>query len=964
MSFRKVPFDTISLSIIIATLAAIVVFAIVSMENFSQLHAERTALFADQAEKSLLSFEAQSEHLFDYGDGLLKAVRYLYRHDGLAPVGGFIHDAVSDHADRFQGTVTITDGVGMPVFHSSGTVTPGTNLSGRDYFTSLRSRSDDHLYVGPTDYGAITHEWWFRLVRPIFGVNGFDGVVIMTMRPEHIVELYQNLALGQRSTASMMTLQSHQLVSRLPLPPVGAYMKAMDDRPLWANLLVAPHGSYRAIDGIDGVARTYFYKRLDDYGVVIEVGVADLDVEEGLAIPRRNAVRQFALFALASLVFGGFLLAMRSKSLVLAERDFLLNELLDQRSEKLAASEARFKGLVEQSLTGIYIIEDGRFTYVNPAFCAIFGYDRAEDILAQAPINLVAPDERAEVSEIIQRHGIGELRETRFSFCGIRKDGEPVFVEVHGNVIEGEQPGHNIILGSLLDVTESKRAEAEIRDLNADLNRRVEEGIAQQKATSARLGMVMETAAEGMIGIDDESRVIFLNRAACGLLGLANPDQMLGAPLAHLLHHKLAHGDDCDHGTCRIYQTLTDGKTRRVADEYFAGPGGELLAVEYAVSPLMVEGEAVGAVVVFHDVSERREAQEQIAHLLAYQRAILDNTPVGIAIIDMDRHILQANPAFCGIYGREETEVLGQHAALLYRDVTQCDDIGSRAYPLIRSGQTFSEEVMMRRGDGGDIWAHIEGHLVDGNQPELGVVWAVTDITQRKALDLELRRSNEELERFAYVASHDLRQPLRMIASYLSLLERMIKARLNEEELQFFGFAIDGAKRMDRMIVDILDYSRIGRLTGDKGPVELASVLTNVRNSLTGAIAEAGAELEISDGLPVVHGYETELERLFLNLLGNALKFRAADRLPVVRVECEQRPEGWVISVSDNGIGIPEDSQQRLFQIFQRLVSREQYDGTGIGLASCRKIAEHHGGRIWLESKLGEGSTFFVMLPR
>jgi len=962
MPFRKVLSDTISLSIIVSTLAAIIIFAMMSLDNYSQLREERQTLFAEQAEKSLISFEAQSVHLFDYGDSILKAVRHSFRREGVKTLDDLIFDIVSPRSERFEGTVTITDARGFVVYHSGAPFAPGTNLAGRDYFQVLRSAKVDELYVSPTDYGAITHEWWFRLVRPILGPNGFEGVVVISMRPQHIVDLYQTLALGPHSTAAMMTVRGHYLVAHLPTPPTSAYMKPMDDGPLWGLQDRASHGVYRSTDLLDGLPRSYHYQQLNDYGVVIEVSVAEQDIEDSLAGPRRNAQRQFLLFTFASLVFGGLLLAMRARSQILAERDLLQNRLLEQRAEKLAASEARFEGLVEQSLTGIFILERGRFTYVNPAFCRIFGYDHADELEVYPPIDLVAPEDRLAVHDILNRLWKGELDESRFSFRGIRQDGELVYVEVHGNGIEG--PEGRQIMGALLDVTDTRRAEAEVRTLNTDLNQRIQQGVAQQQTILARLAMVMQTAAEGMLGIDDESRIIFLNQAACELLGLESAEAALGQQLHRLLGHRQSDGEECDHDGCCIHRTLLDGKIRRVSDEYFAGSTQQPIPVEYAVSPLTVEGETVGAVLVFHDVSDRREAQEQIAHLLAYQRAILDNTPVGIAIIDMERHILQANPAFCRIYGHNEFDILGRHASMLYRDAQQCEDIDHRAYPMIALGGTFSEEVLMRRADGSDVWVNIEGHLVDPSELELGVVWAVTDVTPRKQLDLELRRSNEELERFAYVASHDLRQPLRMISSYLSLLTRAMKGRLSDEESQFIGFAVDGAKRMDRMIVDLLDYSRIGRMSSEKGTVKLAEVMQHVKEALTGAIEDAGASLELPAELPEIQGYETELERLFLNLMGNALKFRVEGRAPLVRVKAEETPEGWVISVADNGIGIPPDQHQRLFQLFQRLVTREQYEGTGIGLASCRKIAEHHGGRIWVDSSPGEGSTFYVLLPR
>lgn len=272
---------------------------------------------------------------------------------------------------------------------------------------------------------------------------------------------------------------------------------------------------------------------------------------------------------------------------------------------------------------------------------------------------------------------------------------------------------------------------------------------------------------------------------------------------------------------------------------------------------------------------------------------------------------------------------------------------------------------IVRRNDGAVRWVH---ETCEHLRNEAGEVvrsdGTVHDITERKRLEEELKRSNAELEQFAYVASHDLRQPLRMVSSYIGLISKKLSERLDDEDRTFIGFAVDGAKRMDRMIIDLLDYSRIGRDASDKGNVSLAKVLSRSIGNLEVAIAEAGAEIEVQSVLPVIVGYESELERLFQNLIGNAIKFREPDRMPKVTIECQETARDWIFAVTDNGIGIEPEDHAHLFVVFQRLVSHEQYQGTGIGLAACRKIAEHHGGRIWVESELGKGCTFRVALPK
>ncbi len=270
----------------------------------------------------------------------------------------------------------------------------------------------------------------------------------------------------------------------------------------------------------------------------------------------------------------------------------------------------------------------------------------------------------------------------------------------------------------------------------------------------------------------------------------------------------------------------------------------------------------------------------------------------------------------------------------------------------------------------GVIWA--EGAATPEREPGGAVVWHgnVREITERKRSEhalveqaSELARSNEELEAFAYAASHDLRQPLRSIISYLTLLEGELKGKLDEDGREFLGFARDGAKRMDRLIVDLLEYSRVGRRTTALKECPLAEVVDIALQNLRAAIAEAGATVTVDCGLPVVAGDFNELVRLFQNLLGNAVKYRAADRAPVVRLSCRGEDGAWRVAVADNGIGIPEEHRDRVFGIFQRLHSRDRYEGTGIGLAVCKKIVEHHQGRIWVESTPGRGSVFHVSLP-
>jgi len=226
---------------------------------------------------------------------------------------------------------------------------------------------------------------------------------------------------------------------------------------------------------------------------------------------------------------------------------------------------------------------------------------------------------------------------------------------------------------------------------------------------------------------------------------------------------------------------------------------------------------------------------------------------------------------------------------------------------------------------------------------------------------LELQRSNAELEQFAYVASHDLQEPLRKVASFTQLLGRRYAGRLDERADQYIEFAVDGATRMQRLINDLLAFSRVGRLTGEDELVPAAELVDAARRNLADAIEQAGARIEVGE-LPVVRGEVALLTAVFQNLIGNALKFRG-DEPPVVTVSAVRDGDAWRFTVADNGIGIEDEYAERIFVLFQRLHTKEAYAGTGIGLALCRKIVEHHGGRIWLDTSVAAGTTFHFILP-
>jgi PAS domain S-box-containing protein len=268
------------------------------------------------------------------------------------------------------------------------------------------------------------------------------------------------------------------------------------------------------------------------------------------------------------------------------------------------------------------------------------------------------------------------------------------------------------------------------------------------------------------------------------------------------------------------------------------------------------------------------------------------------------------------------------------------------------------------------IDVQVSAHFINYEGKKARVV-AITDVTERIRNESQLNKlnadlakragelaaSNAELERFAYIASHDLQEPLRMVSSFLQLLEKKYKGQLDEKADQYIHYAVDGAERMKALIMDLLEYSRAGSTKETFGRVETETIVKEVGEIFREKIGAAGAQVEVGV-LPVVWGHKVQLSQLFQNLLSNALKYHAADRVPVIRIRAKEEPGCWLFSVEDNGIGIDPPFFDKIFVIFQRLHNKTDYSGTGIGLAICKKIVERHGGKIWVESVPDQGSTF------
>ena len=352
-------------------------------------------------------------------------------------------------------------------------------------------------------------------------------------------------------------------------------------------------------------------------------------------------------------------------------------------------------------------------------------------------------------------------------------------------------------------------------------------------------------------------------------------------------------------------------------------------------------------------------------------QSLLEVAPDPIVIVDMEGVIAIVNRQTELIFGYARDELIGQPVEVLVPDDLRAVHTAHRhrysAEPRTRP-MGVGLELFGRRKDGSNFPVEISLSPLHTDSERL-IVSIIRDITSRKQAEerlrasaAELERSNRELEQFAYVASHDLQEPLRMVASYTQLLARRYQGQLDADAEEFIGFAVDGARRMQELINDLLTYSRVGSRALEPTPVEVNRTVDRVIGDLGGAIHDSGASVT-RDDLPTVQADTTQLEQLFQNLIANGIKFRRPDVPPEVHVSAKRTGAGWSFAVRDNGIGIEPQYLDRIFVLFQRLHSRAEYPGTGIGLAICKKIVERHGGAMAVQSQPGQGTTFEFTLP-
>ncbi len=513
-------------------------------------------------------------------------------------------------------------------------------------------------------------------------------------------------------------------------------------------------------------------------------------------------------------------------------------------------------------------------------------------------------------------------------------------------------------------VRATKGAEDELGLLTDAFNQmltRIDEQDRALRASDERLNLALMSSGVGTWSWNIVENSIIWDDYIHPLFGL-KPKTFPGR-FEDLLH--LVHPDDRDHVKDVVAETLEkdapydteyqviwpDGTMRVLASrgKVYRDPAGR---------PVRMAG-------VCWDVTDRKRTEEVRQQLAA----IIESAADPILSKDLDGIIRSWNAGAVRLFGYRADEIIGRPVTLLIPE-DRLDEVSTIDEQLIHGEQVEPSESIRRKKDGTLVPVSVRiSPIKNINGRIIGASTIVRDITEQKRAEEQLRtllaeveRSNRELEQFAYVASHDLQEPLRMVSSYTQLLEQRYRDKLDDDAREFINYAVDGARRMQRLINDLLEFSRVSTRGRRLEPVDANEVLGTVRANLSVAIEDAGA-LVTNEELPTVMADPTQLGQLLQNLIGNAIKFNGAES-PRVHIAAYERAGEWVFAVRDNGIGIDPEYFDRIFVIFQRLHVTADYPGTGIGLAVCKRIAERHGGRIWVESEPGNGATFSFSIPK
>lgn len=615
--------------------------------------------------------------------------------------------------------------------------------------------------------------------------------------------------------------------------------------------------------------------------------------------------------------------------------------------------------LIEQVVDHIpsmlaYWDKDLRCRFANQPYSVWFGVDPSA-LVGKSIRELLGPS----LFALNEPYILGALRGEPQAFERVIRGGDGIernsLAYYTPHIVDGEVRG---FVAYVTEVTKLKRVEATlnatIRELESEVERRrtAEQTLADVEQS---LAVALDSVGAGFISTDRQGRVTRMNGAAERITGWTK-DAAVGRSLWEVFVREDREAGLLERNPVDVaLERGTTLETRHAVVAVARDGTRTALEVQATMTP-DEEGAIRGVAMVFRDVTRLNEAELALRRLAA----IVDGSTDAIIGTDLQGHVTDWNAAAARTFGYTAPEVIGKHVDFL-APASAREEQGRALSSVARGVPVPPYDTIRLRKDGSPVDVAMSfSPIQDALGNVVGISKSARDITESKRRDVELRRSNAELEQFAYVASHDLQEPLRMVVNYTELLWQRYGDKLDERAAKYIHFAVDGARRMQNLVSALLDYSRVGSASRSLSRVSASAVARAVVASLDRLIKENDATVEVTiDPRLEILADETQLGQLIQNLVANAVKFRS-DAAPQVVVASSLRDGRACLSVSDNGIGLDMKYAPRLFQMFQRLHEMGKYPGSGIGLAIAKRIVERHGGSIWVESEVGKGSTFFA----
>lgn len=664
-------------------------------------------------------------------------------------------------------------------------------------------------------------------------------------------------------------------------------------------------------------------------------------------------------------------------SLFVVKNDFKKLEIaenaLKEYNENLEATVAkRTSGLrlgneiISNLSEGVSLIKtsDGTIVYANPQFEKMFGYQTGEILgkhisVVNAPTDKSPEQTAIEIITALSETGIwsGEV-------LNIKKDGTTFWSQVNVTTFEHPEFG-TVWICVTQDITSNREAREFLKRSNEELEKRVTE---RTEELSQKQYLLSEAQRITQLGIWDADLItgdLYWSDETYKIYGVS-PDSF--APSVESLIN-LIHPDDRGKMKNWIESTLS-GKKMLDLDFRAITPDGKLKYILGSGEAFFDStGKPIRIIGTGQDITGRKLLEEALSESEMRFRGTFEQAAAGIAHVSLKGRFINLNKKFCDITGYSFDEMITK----TFQEITHPDDLeidlGYVNKMLSREIENYSMEKRYFKKDGSIVWVNLTVSLIYSptNEPEYFIA-VVEDITNKKQMELklsnlleELKRSNTELEQFAYIASHDLQEPLRMVSSYTQLLSDRYKDKLDENATDFINFAVDGAVRMQIMINDLLDYSRVQTRGNNFNRVHSSELLARAIINLKNKIQETNTIITNND-LPEIVCDGSQVIRLMQNLIDNAIKFKRDENV-VLSIRAKENDNNWEFIFTDNGIGINKNYVEKVFEIFRRLHTHK-YPGTGIGLAICKRIVERHGGNIWIESQENVGSSVHFTISK